>query len=96
LILYSARQIKSFATGAFQRYGSRPKGRRKKQLFILQGLPGVGSERAIRLLEAFGSVEAVITATGEELQSVEGIGKHISENIRWAVSEQIKPFGFID
>jgi len=62
----------------------------------LQGLPGVGSERAARLLEAFGSVEAVVTATGEELQSVEGIGKHISEKIRWAVSEQIKPFGFID
>ena len=48
------------------------------------------------LLEAFGSVEAVVTATGEELQSVEGIGEHISEKIRWAVSEQIKPFGFID
>jgi len=96
LILYSARQIKSFARGTVQRYGSRPKGRRKKQLFILQGLPGVGSERAARLLEAFGSVEAVVTATGEELQSVEGIGKHISEKIRWAVSEQIKPFGFID
>ena len=96
LILYSARQIKSFARGAVQRYGSRPKSRRKKQLFILQGLPGVGSERAARLLEAFGSVEAVVKATGEELQSVEGIGKHISKKIRWAVSEQIKPFGFID
>jgi ERCC4-type nuclease len=96
LILYSARQIKSFARGAVQRYGSRPKGRRKKQLFILQGLPGIGSERAARLLEAFGSVEAVITATGEELQAVEGIGKHISEKIRWAVGEQIKPFGFLD
>ncbi len=48
------------------------------------------------LPEAFGSVEGVVTATGEELQSVEGIGKHISEKIRWAVSEQIKPFGFID
>lgn len=96
LILYSARQIKSFAAGVVQRSGSRPKGRRKKQLYILQGLPGVGSERAIRLLEAFGSVAAVVTATGEELQSVEGIGKHISEKIRWTVSEQIKPFGFID
>ena len=43
LILYTARQVKSFARGAVQRHGSRPKGKRKKQLFILQGLPGVGS-----------------------------------------------------
>jgi ERCC4-type nuclease len=96
LILYSARQIKSFAKGAVHRYGRRPKGKRNKQLFILQGLPGVGSERAARLLEAFGSVEAVVTATGEELQAVEGIGKHISEKIRWAVNEPIKPFGYVD
>jgi ERCC4-type nuclease len=96
LILYSAKQIKSFARGAVQRHGSRPKGRRKKQLFILQGLPGVGSARAVRLLDTFGSVEGVVTATDEELQTVEGIGKHIAEKIRRAVREQVRPFGFID
>jgi len=96
LILYTARQIKSFARRAVRRHGSRPKGKRKKQLFILQGLPGVGSERAARLLDEFGSVEAVATATGEELQSVEGIGKHIAEKIRWAVSEQIQPYRITD
>jgi ERCC4-type nuclease len=96
LILYSARQIKSFIRGAVQRPGSRPKGRRKKQLFILQGLPGVGRERAARLLDTFGSVEGVVTASGDQLQTVEGIGKLIAEKIRWAVREQINSFGFND
>jgi ERCC4-type nuclease len=96
LILYAARQIRSITKGVFLRRGYRPRGKRKKQLFILQGLPGVGSERASRLLDAFGSVEAVVTATGEELQSVAGIGKHIAEKIRWAVSDQIQPYGIID
>ena len=64
LILYSARQIRSIATGVFQRHGYRPGTKRKNQLFILQGLPGVGSERAARLLDVFGSVEAVGTANG--------------------------------
>ena len=96
LILYAARQIKSFARGTVQRHGSRPKGKRKKQLFILQGLPGVGSERAARLLDEFGSVEAVVTATREELQSVEGIGKNIANRIKWAVREQMRPYGVID
>ena len=96
LITYAARQIKSTGRGIFQRRGYRPKDKRKKQLFILQGLPGVGSERAIRLLDAFGSVEAVITATSEELQSVEGIGENIAQRIKWAVKEQVQSYGVID
>jgi ERCC4-type nuclease len=96
LILYTARQIKSFARGAVQRYGSRPKGKRKKQLFILQGLPGVGSERAARLLDEFGSVEAVVTATIKELQSVEGIGENIAGKIKWAVRDELQPYRVSD
>ena len=96
LILYASRQIKSIARGVFQRHGYQPKGKRKQQLFILQGLPGIGSERAIRLLDAFGSVEAVVTATSDELQSVEGIGESIAERIKCAVREQIQPYGVID
>ena len=96
LILYTAKQIKSFARGAVQRHGSRPKGKRKKQLFILQGLPGVGSERAARLLDEFGSVEAVVTATREELQSVKGIGNSIAARIKWAVKEEIQSYGVFD
>jgi DNA excision repair protein ERCC-4 len=96
LILYAARQTRSIAKGVFQRRGYCPGAKRKKQLFILQGLPAVGCERAARLLDAFGSVEAVVTATGQQLQSVKGIGRHIAEKIRWAVSEQIQPYGIID
>jgi ERCC4-type nuclease len=96
LIIYTARQIKSLARGAVQRHGRRPKGKRKKQLFILQGLPGVGSERAARLLNEFGSVEAVITATSEELQSVEGIGENIAERIKWVIREELQPYGITD
>lgn len=96
LIIYASRQIKSTAKGVFQRRGYRPKGKRKHQLFILQGLPGIGSERATMLLDAFGSVEAVVKATSEELQSVEGIGESIAERVKWAVREEIQPYGVLD
>ena len=96
LILYTARQVKSFARGEVQRHGRRPKGKRKKQLFILQGLPGVGSGIAARLLDEFGSVEAVITATSEELQSVEGIGDNIAERIKWVIKEEVQPYEITD
>ncbi|MFC1814193.1 ERCC4 domain-containing protein [Thermodesulfobacteriota bacterium] len=96
LIVYAARQIKSLAKGGFQRHSYQPKGKRKRGLFILQGLPRVGRERASRLLDAFGSVEAVVTASSDELQSVEGIGKNIADRIVWAVREQVDPYGIID
>jgi ERCC4-type nuclease len=91
LMVYIARQIESIARGGLQRHGYKPKNNRKRKLFILQGLPGVGPERAERLLARFGSVEAAISASSSQLQSVDGIGKSIAEKIKWAVSERVSP-----
>ena len=88
LMVYIGRQMESMAMGGVQRHGYRPKGKRKRQLFILQGLPGVGPGRAARLLARFGSVEAAISATSDELQTIEGIGKSIADKIRWVVKDQ--------
>jgi len=65
-------------------------------MFILQGLPGVGRDRAERLLNAFGTVEAVIMAGTEDLQRVDGIGQKTAEKIKWAVSEEISPYGLME
>jgi ERCC4-type nuclease len=92
LLVFMARQINHLANDGIQRHGYRPKNKRKRQLFILQGLPGIGHERAVRLLDTFGSVEGVISASSEELQVVEGIGKKIAEKIKWVVGEQILPY----
>jgi hypothetical protein len=46
MTLYAAQQMKLIAKGTFQRQGYRPKGKRKRQLYILQRLPGVGRQRA--------------------------------------------------
>ncbi len=92
LIVFIARQIESMAGGGMQRHGYRPKTKRKRQLFILQGLPGVGPEKAERLLAMFGSVEAAISASSSELQSVDGIGEGIADKIKLAVSEEMKPY----
>ncbi|MFO7553940.1 MAG: ERCC4 domain-containing protein [Desulfobacterales bacterium] len=89
LLVFMARQINHLANDGIQRHGYRPKNKRKRQLFILQGLPGIGYERAVRLLDTFGSVERVISASSEKLQVIEGIGKKIADKIRWVVGEQI-------
>ncbi len=94
LIIYAARQINATIKGAVQRSGYRPKGKRKRQLFILQGLPGVGREKAKRLIDKFGSVEGIINASTDDLQSVHGIGKSTAEEIKWIIKESSNPYDF--
>jgi len=93
LIVYAARQVASLGKEGYQRSGYRPKHKNGRQLYILQGLPGVGHERALRLLEKFGSVEGVMRAGRDELQAIEGIGAKTADRIRWAINEKIESYG---
>jgi ERCC4-type nuclease len=92
LMIYAIRQIQSIAKGVAKRGGYRPKTKHARQKYILQGLPGIGPTRAKALIERFGTVERVMTAGVEDLQTVDGIGKDMAEKIRWAVNEQISAY----
>jgi DNA excision repair protein ERCC-4 len=96
LILYAARQHRRRAEGALPRRGRRPTGKAALQNHVLQGLPGVGPERARRLLARFGSVAAVMTAARNELADVAGIGPGVAGKIRWAVEEPRATFGWAE
>lgn len=91
-MLFAARQSHAYASGALPRPGWRPRGKRARQMFILQGLPHIGPERARRLLARFGNVEAIVKARPAELRSVHGIGKRVVEKLRWAVEEPLHPY----
>jgi len=86
-MLFAARQAHTYAAGALPRHGWRPRGKYARQLYILQGFPNIGPERARRLLARFGSVEAIVNARPEALRAVTGVGKQVAENLRWAVEE---------
>jgi DNA excision repair protein ERCC-4 len=64
------------------------KAKRKKtrQLRILQSLPGVGADRAKKLLERFKTVRACFTASPTELSEVEGIGSKTAAAIDQVVN----------
>ncbi len=81
LICYAAGQMRRAATGAIPRPGYRPRRLANRQLYLLQGLPGVGSKRAALLLETFGSVAAVCNAGLNALQGVHGIGPETAERM---------------
>ena len=86
-MLFAARQGRTIASGALPRRGRRPRGKRSRQLYILQGFPGIEPERAHQMLAHFGSAEAIMRAGVEDLCSVPGIGKRIAGALRWSVEE---------
>jgi ERCC4-type nuclease len=94
LMITAARQFRTASRRGASRPGPSARHRRRQQLHILQGLPGIGREKAERLLETFGSVQAVCTAHSDQLQAVAGIGEKTAAKIRWCVREPIQAFGF--
>jgi DNA excision repair protein ERCC-4 len=96
LMLFAARQGRLVAAGMPPRPGRRPTRKTRIQSRVLQGLPGVGPQRAGRLLERFGSLEAVMRAEVQALASVRGIGRATAEAIRWAVKEASPTYGDSD
>jgi len=85
LIATAARQLGEPLEIPYVRPGYRPSGWYKRALYILQGLPGVGSQRARALLERFGSVAAVAAADAAALAEVSGIGDSVARSIREAL-----------
>lgn len=95
LMIYAARQGRAIAADGLPRKGRRPKGKRRAQLHMLQGLPGVGPKRAAALLERFGSVESVLTARADDLAAVDGIGYATAEMVRWVIREPARESGYV-
>jgi len=61
-----------------------------QQQFIVESLPAIGPSTAKKLLEHFGSVEAVFDAHEDELAEVPGIGKDKAAEIRKVVAARFE------
>ncbi len=94
IMVYAGHQRLRLRTDAAPAYRiAKAKRRRTRQQRLLQALPGVGRDRAVRLLDHFGSVSACLSAGREELESVEGIGPKTAEAIFRTVNEPGAPYG---
>lgn len=58
------------------------KSEKELQQFVVAGLPDVNTKLAERLLEEFGSIQEIFTASNSELMNVKGIGEKTADNIR--------------
>ncbi|MCF8105816.1 MAG: hypothetical protein K9K64_10050 [Desulfohalobiaceae bacterium] len=93
LMLTGVRQLRACRKGVLQRPGYKPRGRQKRQLYLLQGLPNIGRGKAETLLDTFGGVQAVMDASYEELIRVKGIGRETARGIREILKEPPALYG---
>ncbi len=63
---------------------------KEQQEFLVSGLPDTSVIRARSFLKHFKTPEKVFTATEEELQKVDGIGKKIAKRIRDLLEEKYR------
>jgi DNA excision repair protein ERCC-4 len=82
LMQIMVRQFNKMSTAMAPRAGYRPRRLSTRQLYVLQGFPGIGPHLAKRLLNHFGSVAAVLGASSEKLKGVKGVGAVTAETIR--------------
>lgn len=61
------------------------------QRYVLEGLPGINSGMADRLLARFGSVRAVLNATPEELRKVHGMGPKRAQALHDLLTAELAP-----
>ena len=80
LILYAARQVQSHGCKQLYPrtfpYARRLKDKYKRQIHVLQGLPGIGPARASLLLDKFGTLKAIFNSPVHELEQIPGIGRN--------------------
>ncbi len=58
-----------------------PKSDKELQKFVVAGLPDINTKLAERLLEEFGSIQKILTASETDLKKIEGIGEKKASKI---------------
>jgi DNA excision repair protein ERCC-4 len=87
MLRFLAEQVRGPRERVLRRFERKPKRLASRQLFLLQGLPGVGPALAYRLLAHFGSIERIATADVATLAEVHGIGARKAAHIRELVGD---------
>jgi len=92
-LIYTITKHKGFARpkGPLVRKTRKKGALEKIQTTLVSGLPGIGPKLAIRMLEKFGNVRSVFSASVAELSLVKGIGRITAEKIAKFLDAPYRP-----
>jgi len=55
--------------------------KQRQKLFLLQNLPGIGTQKGLALLRSFSTIENMLNASPDDLKNVQGIGNRLAGRI---------------
>jgi len=88
LIYWIAKKTQTSGSGVGIKLKKKASNLKEAQERIVASLPGVSTVLSKRLLERFGSVEAVFKASEHELMKVKGIGEKLAKRIKKVLTEK--------
>jgi ERCC4-type nuclease len=82
LLRIAARQLHRREARGPQRFGPKSGSDRRIRMLMLEAVPDIGPVRAAALVDAFGTIEAIATASVRDLATTPGVGPVIAERLK--------------
>jgi len=86
LLRIAARQLRRRVARGPERFGSKTGSDLRLRMLMLEAVPDIGPVRAAALVDAFGTIEAIATASIRDLATTAGIGPVIADRLKRIVS----------
>jgi ERCC4-type nuclease len=86
LLRIAARQLRRRQSRGPERFCSKTGSDRRLRMLMLEAVPDVGPVRAAALVDGFGTIEAIATASVRNLATTPGVGPVIAERLKRIVS----------
>lgn len=86
LLRIAARQLRRRLSRGPERFCSKTGSDRRLRMLMLEAVPDVGPVRAAALVDGFGTIEAIATASVRNLATTPGVGPVIAERLKRIVS----------
>jgi ERCC4-type nuclease len=86
LLRIAARQLRRRLSRGPERFCSKTGSDRRLRMLMLEAVPDVGPVRAAALVDGFGTIEAIATASVRDLATTPGVGPVIAERLKRIVS----------
>ena len=86
LLRIAACQLRRRYARGPERFGSKTGSDRRLRMLMLQAVPDIGPARAASLVDAFGSIAAITSASVRDLATTAGIGTVIADRLKRIVS----------
>ena len=88
LFLSILKKETEYSSMTYTSHKAKPETIREQQEYIVNSLPGIGIQTTRKILEKYKTIQKVMNATKEELETIEGIGTTTAQKIKEVIEKE--------